>query len=97
MINMEAKHQISSINQIKRILSILDTKSKDERCTICGSKIYPAVLESWMGNTLIDFKIQNGFCEKCGLFQYEPEKSAKIEFQKENHRKVYKETLNSFT
>jgi len=92
---MEAKGSISN-SDIKKILSVIDSKSEKEKCTICGEKLFPAVLESWKGDTLIDFKIQNGFCAECRLFQFEPEETAQLYFEKPKLRKIYERSLNSF-
>lgn len=93
---MEAQRRTNYTKKIRKILTILDFKCKEDKCTICGNRLYPAVKESWYGNTLVDFKIQNGFCEECGLFQFEPEKCLELDFQKSKHKKLYKKNSNCF-
>ncbi|MEJ2249438.1 MAG: hypothetical protein P8Y70_01650 [Candidatus Lokiarchaeota archaeon] len=94
---MEVQQKQIYKHQLRKILSVIDTKSDIERCTVCGNRLFPAVLESWKADILVDFKIQNGFCEHCGLFQFEPEESTEFHFQKPKHRKLYKQSLQSFT
>lgn len=83
--------------QKKKILKVLNSYDPEETCSICGTPLYSALLESWQDNILVDFKISNGFCEKCGLFEYEPIDEAEIIFQDKKLKKIYSDELNCFS
>ncbi|TXT63927.1 MAG: hypothetical protein BAJALOKI3v1_290031 [Promethearchaeota archaeon] len=82
--------------QVRKLLIVLDCAAEDEKCSICDAPLYPARLESWQNDSLIDFKFHNGFCEQCGLFEYEPIKDTQICFQKTGHQETYNQEINSF-
>jgi len=83
--------------QKKKILTVLNSYDPEEKCSICNTPLYSARLESWQDEILVDFKINNGFCEKCGLFEYEPIDEAEIIFQDERLKKIYSDELNCFS
>lgn len=85
-----------NISQVKKVLMVLDSINQKEQCSICNSPLYPARLESWYDDVLVDFKFHNAFCENCGLFEYEPIEDVEIHFQEEDHRKIYLNEMKSF-
>jgi hypothetical protein len=82
--------------KVRKLLIVLDCAAEHEKCSICETPLYPARLESWQNDSLIDFKFHNGFCERCGLFEYEPIDDIEIYFQKTGHQETYKQEINSF-
>ncbi|MFO7797097.1 MAG: hypothetical protein ACQERB_08215 [Promethearchaeati archaeon] len=83
--------------QRKKILTVLNSYNPEEKCSICGTPLYSARLESWLDDILVDFKINNGFCEKCALFEYESIDKAEIIFQDERLKKIYSKEIDCFT
>lgn len=82
--------------QTKKILIVLESIDPEERCSICDKPLYPARMESWKNDILVDFKFHNAFCENCGLFEYEPLKDIEIYFLDSEHQEIYKRELNCF-
>ena len=80
----------------KKILFVLNSFDPQQKCSICGNPLYSARLESWQDDILVDFKFNNGFCEKCGLFEYEPIQDAEIIFQDEKLKEIYSNELKGF-
>ena len=94
---MTYQSKIKYYYQTKKVLTVLNSYDPEEKCSVCGTPLYSARLESWLDDILVDFKIKNGFCEKCGLFEYEPMDTAEIVFQDDRLKKLYSDELNCFT
>ncbi|TXT59976.1 MAG: hypothetical protein BAJALOKI2v1_150067 [Promethearchaeota archaeon] len=93
---MQTYNYSISSGRTKKILYVENTINTHEKCSICGKNLCPARLESWQNHILVDFKYHNGFCEHCGLFEYEPVKDAEIIFQSEQHQEIYSNELKTF-
>lgn len=93
---MEAIQKMAKSNCIYKKLRVLNQIESRYLCSICNHPLFLARLEIWEENSLKEVDYNNYFCEKCGLFEYEPEYDAKIYFNKKIHNKIYREQLKSF-
>lgn len=95
MIKLQIVQNIIQSDNKSKILTILNKKDLETKCSMCNEPLYPAKLEIWDGD-MVDFSDYNNyFCEKCGLFEYEPEEDAEKYFKNLCHQKIYLEQLKS--
>lgn len=96
MMKLEICQNIISSEKTSKKLIILSKKDRKMKCSICNEPLYPTKIEIWDGDMLNLSDVNNFFCEKCGLFEYEPENDAEIYFNNLGHQEIYLEQLRSF-